>query len=173
MFLKLLGSLMVLGASTYLGFALSAQCGRRPHELRTLQGLLQILENEMGYMSNLLCSAFERIAASSHDSVTVFFTQTVDILRRGDGTSASKAWEEAVKGNIGETSLNREDGEILLSFGNMLGSSDLEGQIKNIRLTLAQLKVQEEKAEESRKQNGKLYRNIGVLGGIAIVILLI
>ena len=34
----------------------------------------------------------------------------------------------------------------------MLGSSDLEGQIKNIRLTLNQLKLQEQKAEEFRKK---------------------
>ena len=39
------------------------------------------------------------------------------------------------------TALNREDEQILLSFGKSLGNTDLEGQIKNIRLTLAQLAI--------------------------------
>ena len=68
--------------------------------------------------------------------------------------------------------MNSEDEEILISFGKLLGSSDTEGQIKNIRLTLNQLKMQEEKAEELRKKNESMYRNLGVLGGLAIIIIL-
>jgi len=54
----------------------------------------------------------------------------------------------------------------------MLGSSDVEGQIKNIRLTINQLKLQEQKAEELRAKNEAMYRNLGILGGLAIIIIL-
>ena len=84
--------------------------------------------------------------------------------------SASEAWKDAVKLNIDATSFDKEDEKVIISFGKMLGSSDLEGQIKNIRLTLNQLKLQEQKAEEFRK-NEAMYRNLGILG-IAIIIIL-
>lgn len=79
----------------------------------------------------------------------------------------------AVKENIKKTALKKEDEAIVLSFGKMLGASDLEGQISNIRLTLTQLKMQEEKAEEEKEKNKTMYMNLGVLGGLAIVIILI
>jgi stage III sporulation protein AB len=46
--------------------------------------------------------------------------------------------------------LKKEDEAIVLSFGKMLGASDLRRTNKQYRLTLTQLKMQEEKAEEEK-----------------------
>ena len=95
------------------------------------------------------------------------------ILNEEKSISASEAWQRAVTENIGKTALTKEDAEVLLDFGKMLGSSDLEGQIKNIRLTQTKLGIQEKKAEESRRRNERMYQSLGILGGIAVVIALI
>jgi len=87
----------------------------------------------------------------------------VEALENDTGITAGEAWAKAVKENIKNTSLNKEDEEIIISFGKMLGSSDVEGQIKNIRLTINQLKLQEQKAEELRAKNEAMYRNLGYL----------
>lgn len=173
MLLKLTGSLMVIAASCFLGFFLSKDCSKRPGELRTLQGLLQMLENEMCFLSNLLADSFDKIIKSSDSIVTVFFEDTINYLKNNESLNASEAWESAVRSNIKRTSLKKEDEEIIVSFGKMLGASDLEGQVKNIRLTLNQLKMQEQKAEESKKKNESMYRSLGILSGLAIVIILI
>lgn len=173
MLLKIIGSILVLAASGFLGFVLSRDCSRRPQELRELQGLLQMFENEISFLSNLLTDAFAKIYRSSKSEVAVFFEETADMLKINAGINASQAWETAVGKNLKMTSLNKEDEEILISFGKMLGNSDLEGQIKNIRLTLNQLKIQEQKAEESKAKNEAMYKRLGILGGIAIVIILI
>ena len=138
---------------------------------RELQGFMQMFENEISFLSNLLVDAFNRICNSSNSEVTIFFKDTSNILST-DGSNGSEAWKKAVKKNIKKTALNKEDEEILVSFGKMLGNSDLEGQIKNIRLTLCQLKLQEQKAEEYKKKNEAMYKALGVLGGLAIVIIL-
>jgi stage III sporulation protein AB len=173
MLLKLTGSLMVIAASCFLGFFLSKDLSKRPSELRTLQGLLQMLENEMCFLSNLLADSFDKIIKSSDSIVTVFFKDTINYLKTNEGLNASKAWELAVRSNINRTSLKKEDEEIIVSFGKLLGASDLEGQVKNIRLTLNQLKMQEQKAEESKKKNESMYKSLGILSGLAIVIILI
>lgn len=173
MLLKLLGSVLVMGASAYLGFALSKECAARPAQLRTLQSLLQMLENEISYLSSVLSEAFLKIGKNAGDETGSFFFDTVSLLAAGHGLTAAQAWEQSVDRNIGRTALKREDGEILKAFGKLLGSSDVEGQLKNIRLTLDHLKLQEKKAEDNRRRNEKMYRSLGVLGGLAIVIILL
>ena len=173
MILKIIGSVVILLASTFLGYTFSRDCGRRPQELRSMQSMLKMFQNEISFLSNILSEAFEKIYRSSSSASASFFKGTIDILRENRSLTASEAWELAVKENIGKTSLNKEDGEIVISFGKMLGSSDLEGQLKNIEMTLNQLHVQEQKAEEKRNKYETMYRTLGVLGGLTLVIILI
>lgn len=173
MILKIIGSMIVLVSSAFLGYVLSRDCSRRPAELRELQGLLQIFENEISYLSNLITDAFEKIYRTSESSVRIFFESTVQNLLKDSSLNASQAWEKAVKENVRKTSLNKEDEEILVSFGKILGNSDIEGQIKNIRLTLNHLRLQEQKAEEERARNEMMFKRLGILGGLAIVVILI
>jgi len=172
MLLKILGSIVIIAASGFLGYVFSRDCARRPQQLRELQGCLQILENEIGFMSSILTEAFAKIYENRSSEVSDFFRIAADKLNQGQ-VSASEAWREAVAENMLKTGLTREDEGILLAFGKLLGNSDQEGQIRNIRLTVSQLKLQEQKAEEMRKKNEAMYRNLGVLGGIAIVIVLL
>lgn len=173
MLFKILGSIVVILASTALGYALSREFSKRPQEIRILQAHLQMLENEIVFMSSLLTDAFEKIYKSGNSAVNGFFGKTAEYLVKNTNLNALEAWEMSVRNNIKNTALNKEDEEILLSFGKMLGNSDRDGQVNNIRLTLAQLKLQEQKAEENRKKNEMMYKRLGILGGIAIVIILI
>lgn len=173
MLLKILGSLLVISASSFLGYIYSRDCSKRPQDLRDLQGMLHIFENEISFMSNLLIDAFEKVYKSSSSEAACIFEAAFHNLRKDDGLSAFHAWEKAVKENIKKTALNEEDEKILVSFGQMLGNSDLDGQINNIRLTINHLKLQEQKAEESRKKYETMYMTLGMLGGITIVIVLL
>lgn len=172
MILKLIGSLIVLVSSSILGYIQSRKYSQRPSELRTLQALLQMFENEISFLSNVLTDAFEKISKCSDSAVSSFFSAAARNLRSEAGLNAYESWKMAVEENISRSSLYEEDKEILVSFGKLLGGSDIEGQIKNIRLTISQLKLQEQKAEELRRKNEGMFRNLGVLGGLAIIIIL-
>jgi stage III sporulation protein AB len=173
MLFKLTGSVIVIVSCSFLGFILSRDCKKRPAQLRELQGILQMFENQICYLSDVLMEAFERISKIGGSDTCAFFSRTIEILKEDRTISASEAWGQAVDQCICRTALNKEDEEILLAFGRMLGSTDLDGQIKNIRLTIGQLKLQEDKAEESRRKNENMYKSLGVLGGIAVVIVLL
>jgi stage III sporulation protein AB len=170
---KLIGSLMVIVSSSILGYLASKEYSKRPSQLRELQVLMQIFENEISFLSSVLGNAFESIYKAGKSEVREFFYDTVNNLEGNSGYGAFKAWEKAVKDNIKRTSLNKEDEEILLQFGKILGSTDKDGQISNIRHVVSQLKLQEQKAEDMRKKNEDMCRKLGLLGGIAIVIVLL
>ena len=173
MILKITGSLMVILASAFIGCALSGNYSARPRQLRELQCLFKMLENEISFLSNLLADAFTRICETSRCDTAKFFANAAAHMRSNPSLTASQAWEAAIDDIIGKTALDEEDKAILVSFGKLLGNSDTEGQIKNIELVLSQLKQQENKAEEQRLKNAAMYRRLGVLGGIAIVIILL
>lgn len=173
MILKIIGSIMVISASVFIGYYMSGDCSQRPVQLRVLQDMLRMLENEIKFFSTYIPDAFEKICSSIDNPVREFFVSTAEKLKKEPGINASLAWEKAIRDNMCKTALNEEDRDILLSFGKMLGNSDAEGQMKNIGYMLQQLKMQEKKAEEDKRKNENLYRILGILGGITVVLFLI
>lgn len=172
MILKMVGCVFVLLSSTFIGFSASGKCSRRPVQLRELQSALQMLENEISFMSNILADAFMMLSRRTGMETGIFFKTAAELMMGNDGINACDSWETSIRKNISKTALNFDDELVLNSFGKMLGSSDLEGQINNIRHTIAQLKLLESDAEEMKKKNAKMYRVLGTMGGLAVIIIL-
>ena len=55
----------------------------------------------------------------------------------------------------------------------MLGKTDIDGQVSEIRLTNKFLDVQIKDAENEKLKNEKLYKTLGATVGLALVIILI
>ena len=88
-----------------------------------------------------------------------------------ENKNAGEAWNEAIE--TSNVTIDREDKDILKNLGKLLGKTDIEGQLSEIELTSSFLDTQIKKAEQEREKNGKLYKTLGVITGIGIVIVLI
>ncbi len=115
----------------------------------------------------------KRVGRKSNPIVGEFFMNTYRILSKKTGCSIEEAWDQAIRDNFLNTSLAKEDGEILKDFGKNLGSTDKENQLKNFKLIYLQLEKQQKDAENLKNKNAKMYKSLGALVGITIVILLI
>ena len=85
--------------------------------------------------------------------------------------NAGEAWNEAI--NVTFTALKQEDIEIIKGLGRMLGKTDINGQISEIELVNEFLETQIKEAEYEKNKNYKMYKTLGIVVGIAIVIILI
>jgi len=74
--------------------------------------------------------------------------------------TANIAWEEAVENT--KNNLKEEDKQTLKTLSKLLGMTDTEGQISQIKI-----------AQEEKNKNERLYRKLGTTIGLAIVIVLI
>jgi len=169
---KLIGSLLIIASASLMGISKANVYKNRAADLRDLVLILQLLETEICYMSNILRDALQNCAEAKNESrVSVFFRWAAELLANREMTSA-EAWDKSVSENLKYTSLKQEDAEILSGLGTTLGTSDYEGQLKNIRFVIKQLEVQIVKADEDSVKYQNMYRKLGVLGGIAAVVIL-
>ena len=58
------------------------------------------------------------------------------------------------------------------TFGNMMGKTDIEGQINEINQFLILLNGQISNAEEEKNKNTKMYKSLGTIIGLGIVVIL-
>lgn len=85
--------------------------------------------------------------------------------------SAGEAWKYAVENS--KTNMTKEDLNLLEGFDKLLGKTDIEGQLSEIELIGKFMDGQIINAEDEQKKNEKLYRSLGIIAGIAIVIILV
>ncbi len=171
--IKVIGCLVILVCWTSGGYIVATGYGRRVRELRAFQHALQILESEILYTSTPLPQAVQRTSARLERPMDRVFTAMGQILEKRTGHTAGEVWCMAIDQTQGLLCLNREDIDIIRSFGKTLGSTDKENQEKNFRLAKFQLEAQQVKAEEQRNRNERLCKNLGFLLGAALVTLLV
>ncbi|HHT65840.1 MAG: stage III sporulation protein AB [Caldicoprobacterales bacterium] len=173
MVIKLINSCVIILISTFIGLELARRYVARTRELSALQGALSRLETEILHYASHLPEALIRIGESVGGGTGRLFCLTGQTLTDKKKFTVAEAWSSSLGQLKRELFFQQEDLDILHRFGNQLGSSDREGQVRFIRLTLLQLREEEQKARMIRDKYEKMYRNLGILGGIALAILLL
>lgn len=79
-------------------------------------------------------------------------------------------WQKAVSS---DASLGEDEKRLLISFGAVLGTSDIDGQLMAIEEAIETLSGIEDRRIEEYSRKGKLYRSLGMLSGVMVGILLI
>ena len=171
MMVKLIGSGMILIATTVLGIMFAKIKIDRVKQLRALISALNMMEIEIKFALNVLPDAFFKISKTIDEKIGQLFAVTAKQIIESR-KNACEAWHAALEQSFSNLCLDKEDKEILLALGSSLGEVDTENQIKNIRLIIEQLKRQELKAEEDKARSEKLFKSLGVLSGLTIVIVL-
>lgn len=169
--LKIVGILLIVGATTRIGFALAARLERRKNSLLCFKDALSLLESEIGFAQNSLARACKNIGNTLTPPVGAFFLDVHDKLSRG--ISTEQAWEELLGQYRQTLCLTAADIQLLRSFAARLGKSDVENELKNIYNTTVSLNMQIANAKNTCDTNKRVYQSAGVLCGALIAVLLI
>jgi len=170
---KLIGAIFLIMGLGISGLVIARNYSLRPQQLRYLHHGLQMLETEMLYGLTPLPIALKRVGKRLPFPIGRFYLVVADFLVKSEGMTAGEAWEKALKDLEEVSSLLPEDLDVLLYFGQSLGGSDREEQEKNLKLVKEQLTNLEQKAEEAKAKNQKLWQYLGFsLGGVIVLILL-
>ncbi|MDT3698179.1 MAG: stage III sporulation protein SpoIIIAB [Thermincola sp.] len=170
--LKLIGACLTLAACASFGFTWAGLYEKRPRQIKGLEGALQLLETEIIYGATPLPEAMEEVALRCDSEIAVLFRRTAGELRKMEGLTGGEAWQKAINDFFPGTALNKQDILILQRLGSSLGISDREDQAKHLTLTKSQLAAAAVQAEMTAKKSATVYRYLGVLGGLLLVLVL-
>ena len=163
--------ILILGSSTSIGFLLSNRYINRVEELKSISKLINILQNKIKFTRKPLKEIFNELSKleDNENIKSIFFKVSQNL----DNHKMSETWNNIVEEEKGYLSLKDEDINLLKTLGSTLGKSDVDGQMSEINLFAELLKIQIQKAEKEKEKNTKMYKSLGTIIGLVIVIILI
>ena len=168
--IKYISLIAILFLAIYIGNLMAKKYINRVKELIQIRLELNILKSKIKFTQIPLKDIFEQIQKNTEEAkIKEFWTNVISGLNNNWGIE--NAWENAIKKT--ETSLNKEDLNILHDMGKMLGKTDVDGQVSNLEIASSFIETQIQKAEVEKQKNSKLYKTLGVVTGLAIIIILI
>lgn len=169
--IKLIGSALVILATSAIGFRLARAYRERPREVQLLIEALRMLRADIEYTATPLPQALANVAVRLAKPVSVLLGMTAEALSRSDVT-VDEALAAGIEACKPLAHLQEADYKALSVFGRTLGTSDLAHQSQQFEATLAQLETMQKEAEDAKRRFERMWQYIGVLSGLFIVILL-
>lgn len=166
--IKFIIYILIFSSSTYIGILISKQYINRVNELNELKTALNILKTKIRFTNEPLYEIFHALADNSNKNIANLFTT---ICKNMEDNSAQFAWEDAIERE--SLSIKKGDRQALKTLGKLLGKTDIDGQISEIELTESFLETQIIDAQNEKNKNEKLYKTLGMITGVGIIIILL
>ena len=147
---------------------MSKKYSNRLRDLKEMRKAFNFFEEKIKFTYEPIPDVFEEISHKVQDNIGEIFYNSSKSM---ENESAGVAWEKAVDG--ANNNFTKEDKDIIKGLAKMLGKTDIDGQVSEIRLTCKFLDVQIKDAEIEKNKNEKLYKTLGATVGLALVIILI
>ena len=165
--IKLAGILMIFSAASMTGAYLSASLHQRCIRLETLRRMTEDIASYIRYRE---LTVYEIVQELSTDNSYRDFDFVCCLSRDLDRHRPFYSqWERAAD----ECRFKGDERNLILSIGNVLGTSDTQGQLAAMELYSAKLDSMIKASDEQYSRKGKLYRSLGVLSGAMLGILML
>ena len=169
--LKGIGMLLILLSGAGLGFSSVFQMNRRLRELKNLRRMALLLENEIGCAHTVLAQALERPGRKLDGGCAVFARGLAKRLRSGSGSSMEVMFREQAEEYTRNWELSQRDFELLCQLGMHLGRESRKVQIEQLQLFEKELEQEILSFEKTMPAKQRMYRSLGILGGLFLAIL--
>ena len=171
MIFRVLGGILVCGSCWLLGLYMGNKGIARAKALTEFKLCLNLLRSEIEFAARPLPLAFSHIAQKAGHAFSDFFTGLSEKLS-DKGADLTTAWDDGLKGMKG-AGMTQEDIRAIAGLGRALGSIDKAAQIKAIDMVSMTIDDILMRLNAANAKDGKMYKKLGLLGGILITIILL
>lgn len=169
-FIKIIISIAIFCITTYIGMEMASSLKSREEILTDYITFLRLVQNEMIYMANSLPVAFEM----SRQRLTSKFKDTIGAIVVDMSEFGVNKVDMSITNNINMlTELSDYDRDIIISTLKNLGRSDIESQNNIIENAINIVQKQVKDANTNKIKSSKVYKTVGVITGLIIVVIFI
>ena len=172
MLLRFFGSAAVVIGCVGLGFYYSAKEGFRTAELLAFKKALLILSSEIEYVRSPLAVACANIAARTGSLTGLIFGLFSEFLTVNNGETAYQLWIKATNSIKEKSYLTPKDFEMIEGFGKTIGYLDKNMQQNAIDYAISYIDEKAVALQISSEKNKRMYRSLGLIGGLLITVVL-
>lgn len=172
MYLKVIGVLIVVTACSLMGFALANEYIAKINNLDAFKKSLRILKGKIKYDNLSVFEAMELIKINNN--VIENFYHKVSKVYFMEEKTLFESWKMAVNKYLKkEIKFDKQETDVILTFGTNLGVTDRETQLSNIDECINDIQEVILQLKEEKNNKCKLYKCLGTFSGILIAVLLI
>jgi stage III sporulation protein AB len=168
--IKVVLSVIIIICTTMLGMRCSIKLKNRVRIIELLLTSLEEMRTNIAYVLMPFPQSFRQIAAHYPDLAGLYLNC---ISKQKNDPLINRAWKEAAEEFTKEHDLKFAEWEALHTLGEGLGKSDEETQLGAIEYTKQQLALCLKEAREKNDKLSPIFNQLGVAGGIMIVLLLV
>jgi len=172
MLIRIVGAAAVMVGSVGLGLYYAAKEGFRVQDLLEFKKALLILSSEIEYMRSPLAVACANIAKRTDCGAQHLFEHFSNALTAGEGETAYQLWLTSMEATKEKAFLAPEDWAVIEGFGKTLGYLDKHMQQNAITYAVSYIDEKAAAIQAQSDKNKRMYRSLGVIGGLLITIIL-
>lgn len=169
--IKTMGMVLVITATTLIGFSKSNECVRRIKCLKALENIIVRIQNEIRYIQLPLTDIFNNCSECGNETISAVFRDAHKLLNTHSGETIETLWKLAITQN--EKRIHTDDIPLFISLGEHLSNTDVDGQLKALKLFERNLSETISNVENTYNKNKKLYRWLGLYSGATIILVFI
>ena len=164
MVIKLTGCLLIASAGFFTGCVLTQRLKNRRDFYDKFNVFISLLQTQIRYNSADIFSLV--ISSAKGSGLEIFEAPEIDM-------PFTSFWENSLNTIPKKYGLNNSDRELLLEFGSALGTTDIEGQLKHLELYSEIFQNRLNECETALKDKSRIYRALGLFGGISTAIIIL
>lgn len=169
--LKIIGMILMVSAGIGYGYEKSMELTRREKTLETLHRMIILLKGEIRCGNASLADAFCEIGEKFTGEYQSFLKETAKEMQCMKGESFDVIFRRCAEQMLMYHKISEEEKECFVSLGERLGYLDREMQLRQLELYENELIRCIEGLRVVIPEKRKVYRSLGVLGGILLAVL--
>ena len=171
--LRLLGTVLVIGACSALGFSARQRLVQRVRALGQMIQARDQMPADLGERQTPLPEIIAQLKEEGGADSRRSFAEVSRRLRQEDGLSFAYRWQTTARDLAPELGLEAEETSVLRDAAAYLGRYQAEQQLFGLRQTRARLESIRVQACNELRAKGSVYRTCGIAAGIVTVLMML
>lgn len=171
--LKFVLYIMIFLTSSLLGFSIGSKYSKRVKNLMALQQSIRLLQAEVIVFANPIPFALQNISKRVSPDIQEVYSTISRSIEKNQSGDLYNCFLQSTDYLKNRCMLKEQDIDVFLALGKVIGKTDRMDQELQFKYALNEMDLLIIEAKEEKNKNEKMYRSLGMLMGLGMIIILI